>query len=157
MRSAQEIINTLSLVPHPEGGYYREIYRSDLSVVSSNVNNNRNAVTCIYFLLTKGQISRFHKVKHDEVWNFYLGDPLRLIDMNKQEANEIILGDYENTLCSQHVIKAEQWQAAETTGEYSLVGCTVAPGFDFTDFAFLSTHKDCQRLVQQYPDLTAFI
>ena len=157
MKIAQEIIDDLGLQPHPEGGYYKEVYRSEMKLHSSPVDAQRNALTCIYFLLVKGQISRFHKVRHDEVWNFYLGDPLRLIDLSSNHKSEFLLGDYQNSLDAQHTIKADHWQAAETTGEYSFVGCTVAPGFDFADFYFLRDHEDCQPLSYQYPALQPFI
>jgi predicted cupin superfamily sugar epimerase len=159
MPSAQDIINKLGLVAHPEGGYYKETYRSAISVHSNQANDTRSAITCIYFLLTKGQKSRFHQVKHDEVWHFYLGSPLRLIDIDRQNLSltEHILGNYSHDLCAQQVICANHWQAAETLGEYSLLGCSVAPGFDFADFSFLSEHNDQIIIKQQYPHLHKFI
>lgn len=157
MKSAHEIISELDLQPHPEGGYFKEVYRSDMSIQSPNTQSERSAVTCIYFLLTKGQVSRLHQVKHDEVWNFYLGDPLRLIDLSSNHKKELLLGDFQHSLHAQHTIKAMHWQAAETTGEYSLVGCTVAPGFDFSDFSFLSDHRSCKEISDQHPALQAFI
>jgi len=157
LKTAQEIVKELQLLPHPEGGYYKEVYRSDMAFQSPATHAERNALTCIYFLLEKGQISRFHRVKHDEVWNFYLGDPLRLIDLSNNHKDTMLLGDYQNSLQAQHTIKANHWQAAETTGEYSLVGCTVAPGFDFADFTFLADHGDCQKISNQYPELAIFI
>jgi len=75
----QSLIRTYNLAPHPEGGYYRELYRSTLNVNSSAVNEERAAVTHIYYLLLKGDISRFHVVKHDEIWHVYGGAPLKLI------------------------------------------------------------------------------
>ena len=93
-------------------------------------------MTEIYFLLCEGQVSRFHKVLHDEFWHFYEGSPLRLIDGDLEIFDEIILDPKKANY--QHCVKGGRWQAAESTGEYTLVGCTVAPGFDFADFAFLS-------------------
>jgi predicted cupin superfamily sugar epimerase len=141
-KRATELIKQLNLSPHPEGGYFKEVYRSEQIVVSPVNNEQRNAVTDIYFLLCTGQVSRFHKVLHDEIWNFYEGDPLKLIEVDAEsmEVSEVILGD-KDSVQYKHCIKADNWQAAETTGEYSLVGCTVAPGFDFADFSFLS---DCE-------------
>jgi len=159
MKSAHQIIKELDLRPHPEGGYYKETYRSDAQVYSQQVHQDRNAITCIYFLLMQGQKSRFHRVKHDEIWHFYLGSPLRLIDIDRHNyhANESILGDYQHTLCAQQIIPANHWQAAESLGKYSLVGCSVAPGFDFSDFAFLDAHLDRKRIEKQYPQLNGFI
>jgi predicted cupin superfamily sugar epimerase len=155
LRTAQDIIKALDLQPHPEGGFYKEIYRSQSEVYSDTAKAQRNTLTCIYFLLEKGQRSRFHQVKHDEVWNFYLGDPLRLIDVNQQDAKDIILGNYSNDIISQHVIKANHWQAAEPLGEYAFVGCSVAPGFNFNDFSFLPEHEK-EKMRIEHPHLVAF-
>ena len=79
----QNLIDKYKLVPHPEGGYYAVLYESEQTVMSPVVNKDRKAVTHIYFLLLKGQVSIFHKVAHDEIWNFYEGDPLKLIKYNR--------------------------------------------------------------------------
>ena len=129
------LIDQYKLIPHPEGGYYREIYRSEQIILSPETGTKRNALTHIYFLLAKGQVSRFHKVVHDEVWNFYAGDPLKLIQYNGGEVTEAIIGAAAGDFVT--VVKGGVFQAAEATGDYSLVGCTVAPGFDFKDFLFL--------------------
>lgn len=99
----------------------------------------RNSVTHVYFLLGKGDISRFHRVLHDEIWNFYDGAPLRLIQFDRQQVTEETIGPQ----CKDYVsiVKDGSYQAAEPLGDYSLVGCTVAPGFDFTDFSFLRDNK----------------
>ncbi len=130
----EKLINRYGLTPHPEGGYFKEIYRSRQRVLSEIVTETRDAVTHIYFLLKKGQISRFHRVVHDEIWNFYEGDPLQLIQFDTG-IKKVTLGPG----CEAYVtiVPGNTWQAAATTGKYSLVGCTVAPGFDFTDFSFL--------------------
>jgi hypothetical protein len=130
----KQIIDRYGLTPHPEGGYFKEIYRSRQRVRSAIVTETRNAVTHIYFLLKKGQISRFHRVIHDEIWNFYEGDPLQLIQFDTGIKKETI-GPGGNGYVT--IVPGNTWQAAITTGRYSLVGCTVAPGFDFTDFSFL--------------------
>ena len=155
MKSVQQIIDELGLQPHPEGGFYKEVYRSDSNVHSTTVAAQRSALTCIYFLLIKGQYSRFHQVKHDEVWNFYLGDPLKLIDVNGNTAQEIILGNYDHQIISQYIIKADHWQAAEPIGKYALVGCSVAPGFDFNDFSFLNEAQQV-AMQQSHPQLERF-
>ncbi|MDD7987015.1 cupin domain-containing protein [Lentisphaera marina] len=151
---ALEIIKKLELIEHPEGGYFREVYRSELEVHSSIVGSARFAVTEIYFLLCQGQVSRFHKVAHDEFWHFYEGAPLRLIDGDLESFQELELGGEE--LNYQHCIRGGCWQAAESTGDYTLVGCTVAPGFDFADFAFLN--EDESKLVKSnFADYAKFI
>lgn len=145
---AEELIEKLELVPHPEGGYYREMYRSEGKVSSPWNKGIRNAMTDIYFLLTEGQVSRFHKVAHDELWNFYEGAPLELIEieMASLKVSKNTLGISTNIPRYKHLIKGDNWQAAYSTGDYSLVGCTVAPGFEFSDFEFLKGHKDINRI-----------
>ncbi len=131
----RELIDRYGLLPHPEGGYYREIHRSAQKVTSPVADAERSALTHIYFLLTQGQISRFHRVRHDEIWNFYEGFPLRLVTFDGSTVEEQLLspaGYYTG------IIRGGLFQAAETMGEYSLVGCSVAPGFDFADFDFLA-------------------
>lgn len=151
---AKEIISTLGLTEHPEGGFFKEVYRSDLTVKSELVNGSRSAVTEIYFLLCRGQVSRFHTVEHDEFWHFFEGSPLRLIDGDLESFEEILL-DPKN-VNYQHCIKSGRWQAAGSTGDYTLVGCTVAPGFDFADFAFLS--EDEPELIEKnFADYAKFI
>lgn len=149
------LVDKLNLLPHPEGGYYREVYRSSQKVLSPVHQQPRNTLTSIYFLLLKGQVSRFHKVLHDEIWHFYEGDPLRLIDSG-ESSNEIILGNNDSTPTFQHTINAGHWQAAETTGEYTLAGCTVAPGFDFADFNFLPENQT-REFLAKHPELERFI
>jgi uncharacterized protein len=151
---ANELINKLGLEPHPEGGYFKEVYRSSLDVESSAVGATRSAVTEIYFLLCRGQISRFHRVEHDEFWHFFEGDNLRLIDSDLETSQEVILGAEQ--LNYQHCIRGGCWQAAETRGEYTLVGCTVAPGFDFADFRFLDLNE-VAVIQETFPEYSKFI
>ena len=142
-KTAQKLIKTLELSPHPEGGYYKEIYRSQDKLKSPQNGEIRSAVTDIYFLLVSGQISRFHKVLHDEVWHFYEGDPLELVEIQSDslDVSRIILGNKNGIPRYKHCIKGGNWQAAYSTGSYSLAGCTVAPGFDFADFEFLKENS----------------
>jgi len=142
-KTAQKLIKTLELSPHPEGGYYKEIYRSQDKLKSPQNGEIRSAVTDIYFLLVSGQISRFHKVLHDEVWHFYEGDPLELVEIQSDslDVSRIILGNKNGIPRYKHCIKGGNWQAAYSTGSYSLGGCTVAPGFDFADFEFLKENS----------------
>ena len=132
----ESLIETYGLAPHPEGGYYREIYRSDLTVRSDRAAEPRAAATHIYFLLGHGQISRFHRVIHDEIWHLYQGDPLRLICYDGAAVTSQTIGPGQAEYAA--VVPGNTWQAAETTGDFSFMGCTVAPGFDFKDFSFLS-------------------
>ncbi len=135
MKSLMEKYN---LSPHPEGGYFKEVFRSELKVNSPHAQTPRNAATHIYFLLMRGQVSRFHRVVHDEIWHFYQGDALKLILYDGKRVREEIIGPGAHVL----VVQAGTWQAADPLGEYSLVGCTVAPGFDFKDFSFLADTPD---------------
>jgi predicted cupin superfamily sugar epimerase len=139
---AREIIQRLSLKPHPEGGWYREIYRSPMRVEGPK--GMRAALTTIYYLLERHQISRWHVVDADEVWHFYHGAPLDLItyDPASYALTRQTLDDPGNASEPAAVICAGVWQAARSLGDYSLVGCSVAPGFEFTDFRFVSTLQD---------------
>ncbi|MBE9535491.1 MAG: cupin domain-containing protein [Proteobacteria bacterium] len=152
----QQLIERYNLQPHPEGGYYREVYRSPQTVLSPVVDAERQAVTHIYFLLTRGQISRFHRVRHDEIWNFYEGAPLRLVTYNEMTVQEQLLGPGCATYAG--IVEGGLFQAAETTGDYSLMGCSVAPGFDFADFSFLADVPELvQRLEQKAPAYRRFL
>ena len=128
--NAQEIIKRLALIPHPEGGFYRETYR-DPSKVSG-----RSVGTAIFFLLTSGQISRWHKVDAAEIWHHYDGAPLQLgLATPDGQEKVLILGkDLEAGELPQQVIPADHWQQAQSLGEWTLVGCTVSPGFEFSSF-----------------------
>lgn len=141
----QQLVDKYQLQPHPEGGYYREIYRSVQEVSSEFTTEKRNALTHIYFLLGKGQFSRFHSVLHDEIWNFYEGAPLKLIEFDGNKTKELIIGKGDYT----RVIKGGVYQAAESTGEYTLVGCSVAPGFDFKDFSYLTDEPDMLKILKK--------
>ena len=152
----QDLIDKYKLVPHPEGGYYAVVYESEQSVKSAVVNKVRKAVTHIYFLLLKGQVSIFHKVAHDEIWNFYEGDPLKLIKYNGLKVVEDIIGSG----CSDYasIVVGGVYQAAESTGVYSLVGCSVAPGFEFEDFSFLRDDFETKiKLLKKFPGYRKFI
>ncbi len=130
----QQLIDRLNLIPHPEGGFYREVYRSQQIVSSPVTTGSRQALTHIYFLLPGGQVSRFHRVRHDEVWNYYEGAPLRLLRWQGTSVKEQCIGPGESDYCA--TIVGGDFQAAESCGSYTLVGCSVAPGFDFADFSF---------------------
>ena len=152
----QKLIDKFQLVPHPEGGYFSEFYRSEQSVKSATVNQDRRSATHIYFLLPAGQVSLFHNVVHDEIWNFYEGDPLKLLKYDGRGIEEEIIGPAGNGYVS--IVKGGVYQAAESTGAYSLVGCTVAPGFEFEDFSFLRDERELkERFLEEYPDYRKFV
>lgn len=136
------LINELRLGPHPEGGYFREIFRSPHVVKPSDARAARSALTTIYFLLLKDQHSRWHRVASDEAWHFHEGDPLSVYWIDDQNGvHEEVLGDHSSNSHSICVVPAGCWQAAKPRGEYSLVGCTVGPGFDFQDFEMISSES----------------
>jgi uncharacterized protein len=129
--TADEVIRLLDLKPHPEGGHFRETFRD-----SRQVDGTRAASTAIYFLLTRDERSHWHRVDAVEVWHWYAGAPLELeIAQSGGRIERVTLG---NDLASgerpQAVVPAHAWQAAQTLGDWTLVGCTVAPGFDFAGF-----------------------
>ena len=123
---ARQLIEQLGLEPHPEGGWYRQIYKSEGRVTRHADGAERSALTTIYFLLVEGTYSAWHRVSSDEVWHFYEGDPLELLTRDA-----ITRLDADHRV---HVIRANEWQAARPLGAYTLVGCTVGPGFEFDDF-----------------------
>jgi predicted cupin superfamily sugar epimerase len=142
MRDKNFWINELGLEEHPEGGYYREVYRSKEMIKvryeEAQIEKKRNLFTSIYFLLTKEKFSAFHRIKSDELWHFHEGDSILIhsIDPKGILQSRVLGKDLANGEQLQLVVSAGEWFASEVTegGEYSLVGCTVAPGFDFSDF-----------------------
>ncbi len=142
------------LQQHPEGGKYHEVYRSSLHV-SSTQHGQRSSLSHIYFQLDTGEYSQFHKVRSDEVWNLYRGEGIKLHqwDGTSQKVETVILSAATQTFC--HVIPAEYWQAAEPLGDQCvLVGCSVAPGFDFDDFTLICNHSQLSKKLAGYaPDL----
>lgn len=136
---AAELIAQLNLKPHPEGGFYDEVFRASGCVHVPDGRGTRQALTSIYFLLVDGGVSTWHRVISDEVWCFFEGSSLELmsIDPDGTTLNSKFLGHLDGTCTRMCVVPAGCWQAARTLGPYSLVGCQVAPGFDFQDFAML--------------------
>jgi predicted cupin superfamily sugar epimerase len=133
---AEVLIATLGLTPHPEGGYYGEIHRSRATVQPEDNRGRRPALTTIYFLLPSGAVSRWHRVLSDEVWHFYEGAPLELwtADPGSYIVAHHLVGPLGGPQQPVYTVPAGWWQAARSTGKYTLVGCTVGPGFDFRDF-----------------------
>ena len=140
--NAQYWIDHLALIPHPEGGYYRVTYQSDLTIVQdalpSMFHGDRSASTAIYFLLAQNDFSAFHRIASDEMWHFYAGSAL-IVYVIDPEGNysELHLGPAcEAGEVFQAIVKAGCWFASrlKDPAGFALVGCTVAPGFDFADF-----------------------
>ncbi len=132
---ARAIVERLALVPHPEGGFFRETFRAPLTVATGH--GERSASTAIYFLLAAGTFSALHRVRSDEVWHHYDGDPLAIHTLDPGHGHAVVtLGrDLARGEVPQHVVPAGLWQAAVPLGDrFALCGCTVAPGFDFADF-----------------------
>lgn len=129
MTNAADIIDRLGLRPHPEGGHYAETYRHLPD------GGDRGACTAIYYLLARGERSHWHRVDAVEVWNFHAGDPLRLRIHEAGVTREVVLGpDIAAGQLPQVVVPPHAWQAAEPLGEWGLVGCIVAPAFEFAGF-----------------------
>lgn len=138
MESAAKIIERLALRPHPEGGWYREVHRAAERVETAR--GSRSALTTIYYLLERGQLSRWHVVTSDEIWHFYSGEPLELLAYHPHSRSL-----KPSVLTSRDpigIIPAGVWQAARSLGTYSLVGCNVGPGFEFEDFQFVEALPD---------------
>ena len=157
---AAELIRLLDLRPHPEGGHYGEGFRSPQSVHLADRGVSRSALTSIYFLLTAGAHSRWHRVLADEAWHFYEGEPLELLQLGAAgtACSRYTLGPVAGTGRPLHVVPAGCWQAARPTGAYALVGCSVGPGFDFADFALLADHPaEAARLRERFPDLAVLV
>jgi predicted cupin superfamily sugar epimerase len=130
--TADDVIRLLGLQPHPEGGHYRETFRDTRRADSGP---GRAASTAIYFLLRAGEISRWHRVDAAEMWHWYAGAPLALTIVDGKQRRAVKLGmDLAAGERPQAVVPAHAWQRARSLGAWTLVGCTVAPGFEFTGF-----------------------
>ncbi|UZD92203.1 cupin domain-containing protein [Cognatishimia activa] len=138
--NAEQLIEKLGLLPHPEGGHYRETWVAD--------NDGRPVGTAIYFLLKAGERSHWHKVDAVEIWHYYAGAPL-ILSLSETEtgpAKDHILGpDIFQEQTPQVIVPTDHWQAARTTGDFTLVGCTVSPGFQFDGFTLAAPGFDIPR------------
>ncbi|WP_248723543.1 cupin domain-containing protein [Seonamhaeicola sp. ML3] len=156
MTEAEKIAKLLDMQPHPEGGFFKETYRSEGSIDEADLNNHitgrRNYCTGIYFLLTSGSFSAFHRINQDEMWHFYKGSSLNLHVISEDGTySKIIIGnDLEKGEVPQFTVKARDWFASEVidNGDYALVGCTVSPGFDFRDFELPKR----ETLISKFPE-----
>lgn len=156
---AAELIRSLGLSPHPEGGFYRETWRSGSVVEPADGRGRRAALTTIDFLLPAGAVSRWHRVRSDEVWHHYEGAPLELWRVAPEHARLqcFRLGPLASGQAPAHTVPAGEWRAARSTGAYTFVGCTVGPGFDFADFELLADQPDrAAALCRALPDAAVF-
>ncbi len=133
MSKAEDILRALCLAPHTEGGYYRETYRSG---IQAKTETHRSAGTAIYFLLAENQQTSWHRVANDEIYHFYCGSPLEVMMISPDgKPEKRTLGcDILSGMTPQLLIPGGTWQSARCTGEFTLLGCTVSPGFEFADF-----------------------
>ncbi|GHU44956.1 hypothetical protein AGMMS50289_14730 [Betaproteobacteria bacterium] len=138
---ARELIDTLQLKPHPEGGFFRRMFTSEQRDTAG-----RPAASAILFLLVGGTVSRWHRVDADEIWFFHEGSPLELlIAETPDRVRREMLGTAAPNRQPQRAVPAHAWQAARCLGDYTLVGCTVAPAFDFSGFTLLADNVALQR------------
>jgi predicted cupin superfamily sugar epimerase len=155
MKPASHWISTLELAPHPEGGFFRETYRSADTlpgeVLPARFGGERDLCTAILYLLQHPDFSAFHRITSDEIWHHYTGGDLRLHVLDKNGRHEeILVGTGGPGARPQAVVPADCWFASEPVAadSYSLVGCTVAPGFDFADFELGARGELCARWPQ---------
>ena len=161
MNTKETIIKQLNLLPHPEGGYYKETYRSKELIPENRLSNsyqgNRNVSTCIYFMLTSENFSAFHRIQQEEIWHFYLGAAILLHTISEEGTYQqfTIGNDFNKGQTPQLIVPGRHWFAAELIEKdsFALVGCTVAPGFDFTDFEL--ANRD--QLLQDFPQYLKII
>lgn len=140
-----ELIAALRLQAHPEGGFYRQIFKSAASVAPDDGRGTRSALTAIYFLLPQGHHSRWHRVRSDEIWTHLEGEPLELIVFDGDSVREQRLGAFEKGAEPVCIVPRGMWQAAKAADGDALVACFVAPGFEFDDFTLMSDDDDAKR------------
>lgn len=161
---ARHLIEQLRLKPHPEGGWYCEVFRSTQQVAPQDGRPVRNALTSIYFLLDATQHSRWHRVLSDEVWVHLEGASLDLWTWNAEDnrLSRTALGPVSAATTPQHVVAAGLWQAARPQANaaagYTLMACMVGPGFDFSDFRMMeSGGNEARQIAADHPQLAPFI
>ena len=161
MLTAEEVRKRLKLQPHPEGGYFIETYRSThklpKKVLTGGYPGDRAVSTAIYYLLTPKTFSAMHRLRGDEIFHFYLGDPVDLLQLYPDGTGKVtVLGsNLAAGMRPQAVVPGNAWQGMRLLrgGKYALLGATVAPGFDFKDFEL----GDRQELVEEYPQFAQII
>lgn len=150
---ARLLIEELGMRPHPEGGYYVEIYRSAMAVRAGHPARVRSALTAIYSLFPAGSQSRWHRVSADELWSHLQGDPLELVTWNPQSgalASHRLGAVNGKGARPLQVVAAGIWQAARPLGEYALVSCAVGPGFEFADFEIGADDPEHAELLRRH-------
>jgi uncharacterized protein len=148
----QLLIKELGLLPHPEGGYYKETYRSEQTLAGAD----RQLMTSIYFLLTDTNVSRFHRIVSDECWYFHTGTPIIVHTLDRNGHTEFVLGnDVANGQRPYYLVKGGTIFGSSVLGDkgYALVSCAVAPGFDFRDFELFET----EELLKEFPECEGII
>ena len=156
----RERIQRLALAPHPEGGFYREFFRSATSVAPADGRGARAALTAIHFLLPAGAHSRWHEVRSDEQWTFVEGEALELLvlEPGARAVRLVRLGPLSAQAEPAFVVPAGAWQAARASRSYALVTCTVGPGFDFADFRLAADDPAARtRLAALAPELAGLL
>jgi predicted cupin superfamily sugar epimerase len=156
MNRLELLIKKLDLLPHPEGGFYKETYRCKEGISKENLSKefsgSRSVSTAIYFLLKSDDFSAFHKINQDEIWHFHEGSAIKIHQISPagEYSFQVVGNAVEKNQSFQHVVPAGYWFAAsvEESNSYSLVGCTVAPGFDFDDFVLAKR----QNLIELFPE-----
>ena len=157
--TTEEIIKKLNLKPHPEGGYFFETYRTDevIAKLPDRYQGSRVFSTCIYYLLTKDTFSMIHKLKSDEIFHFYLGYPVEMVNLFEDgTGNMITIGNnILNNEFPQIIVEKNVWQGARLKdgGNFALLGTTVAPGFDFDDYET----GNRELLIKKYPNFKNII
>lgn len=160
----EDLIRHLNLAPHPEGGFYRETYRSPVvlprTALSEAYDGDRSASTCIYYMLFQNSFSYLHKVASDEIFHFYAGNPVEMLQLNPVDGTSKITMLGSDVLADQRpqlVVPAGIWQGCRLVGggEYALMGCTVAPGFEFADYELAERSEMCAAFPDQVEMITA--
>ncbi|WP_425636455.1 cupin domain-containing protein [Algoriphagus yeomjeoni] len=149
------LVDKLNLSPHPEGGFYSETYRSDVNIGTNS--GKRNLTTAIYFLLTSENVSKFHRIKSDELWFFHEGSTLTVHKLTEKGHKQLSLGipASANNTAPQHLVEANTifGSSVDEPNSYALVSCVVSPGFDFADFELF----EAKDLLEKYPEASSII
>ncbi len=147
----------VELNAHPEGGRFQEVFKSDATVTTGS-GQIRSALTHIYFSLNPGEVSRFHKVSSDEVWNLYQGNGIHLYIWDGSENPPSVMELSVRSNCFCHVVRAGHWQAAKPISDTILAGCSVAPGFEYSDFELIDPESERAKIIQDLdPSMSEFI
>lgn len=155
-----ELIEQLDLEPHMEGGFFKETFRSRIPALLPGKLKERKALTTIYYLLGAGEYDSWHRLDGDEVWHFYEGAEIELfwIEPGEGKLNRSLLGGIGELSKPVAAVPGGCWQMARTTGDYTLVGCTVGPGFEYEDFELLRDFtEEAERLRILFPELAEYL